>query len=158
MGMIGSYYAMDNDQIHAIAEGTLDLEQLTPEPTATLDIDKSWQIINYLLCGNIIGGEPPLGYIVPMLGENLLDFGDFGAFYLYHKQVVEGYNAVAALTKEDVLARYDFKAMQQDGVYPITEEEDSKELFDYLYTHLNAIQSFYQKAAADGHGVVFYVL
>jgi len=158
MGMIGSYYALDNDQIHALAEGTLDLEQLNPEPTATLDIDKTWQIINYLLCGKIIGGEPPMAYIVPMLGENLLDFGDFGAFYLYHEQVVEGYNAISTFTREDVRARYDFEDLQKEGVYPITEEEDKEELFEYLYTHLQAIQSFYQKAAADGHGIVFYVL
>lgn len=158
MGMIGYYYALEDAQIKQLADGEIVLEQLDPADSDVLNISKSWQSIHYLLCGDIDEGEPPFGYVVPMLDDHILDFGEFGAFYIHHEHVVEGYNALSTLSKNDVFERYDFDAMLQDDIYPIVSDGDKDEFFDYLFTYLKEIKFFYEKAASKGKGIIFYIL
>ncbi|MBP1996540.1 YfbM family protein [Paenibacillus eucommiae] len=158
MGMIGNYIALDDIQIKQIADGEIELEQLDLTANETLDIDKSWQAIHYLLCGDICEGAPPLGYVVPMLDENMVDFAEYGAFYLFCAQVEEAFHAVAKLSERDVVNLYRFEAMLEDGVYPIVSDEDGESFFEYLLANLRAIQSFYEKVAAKKQGVIFYIL
>ncbi|RXZ76591.1 DUF1877 family protein [Paenibacillaceae bacterium] len=157
MGMTGNYIALADAQIKQIADGNLELGELNTEDYASLDIDKSWQAIHYLLTGDICEGAAPFGYVVPMQDDNAVDYGEFGAFYLYREQVAEASAALAQLSKNDVLARYNFDDMVEESIYPVMDDEDKDEFFDYLYVNLQAIQAYYEKAAADGNGVVFYI-
>lgn len=157
MGMSGYYFAIDDKLVHAIATGETALEDLNPDDYPGLDIDKSWEVIHYLLCENIAEGEPPLGYVVPMLTDQSIPFGDFGAFYLRAGQVSEAHQAMAELDEAQLRLRYNFQAMVEEQIYPIVSDEDENELFAYMLQHYNEIRRFYGQTAAEGKGLIFYI-
>ena len=157
MGMIGYYFAIDDKLIQQVSAGEMKLQDLDPSDYSGLDIDKSWEALHYLLCGDIADGGPPLGYVVPMTLEQGIDFGDFAAFYLRAEQVAEALQAIAELDEAQLRMRYDFPAMVEDQVYPIVSDEDEDELFAYLLHHFNAIRHFYSQTAAEGKGLIFYI-
>ncbi|MGG4091417.1 DUF1877 family protein [Paenibacillus lautus] len=74
MGMYGYYFAIDDKLVQQIATGEIALENLKIEDYPGLDIDRSWEAIHYLLCGDIVEGEPPLSYVVPMTTEQAHGF------------------------------------------------------------------------------------
>jgi hypothetical protein len=158
MGMIGCYIALDNEQISQLAEGGELSEELEHDGADQLDIDKAWQGIHYLLCGSIDDGPPPLGYVVPMMDKQGIDYGDFGAFFLHHEQVAAASQALADLTEQKARQLYAFNEMVEAGVYPIVSNEDEGEFFDYIWTYLTEIRQFYQKVAAAGKGLIFYIM
>ncbi|MGE6257537.1 YfbM family protein [Heyndrickxia sporothermodurans] len=160
MGMIGYYTALLEEEIQQLAARTKMLEDLDPYSRESLDIDKSWQALYYMLCGDISDGEPPLGYVVPMDQDKYIEFGDFGAFYLTLRQIQEAYQAIEAMTRNELLEKYNYKMMLEEDIYPLygeAEEGEEEEFFDYLYSYFNDIRKFYSKTIAEGKGIVFYI-
>ncbi|WNS45406.1 YfbM family protein [Paenibacillus sp. MMS20-IR301] len=161
MGMYGYYFAMDDNLVQQIAAGDLALESLTIDDYPGLDIDRSWEAIHYLLCGDISDGAAPLGYIVPMMLDQGIEFGSIGAFYLRAGQVGEALQAMSELNEEQLRLRYDFPAMVEDEVYPLEPEtgaeEDQEEFFAYMLQHYKEIRRFFSQAAAEDKGLIFYI-
>ncbi|GGG53355.1 YfbM family protein [Paenibacillus radicis (ex Gao et al. 2016)] len=157
MGMIGRYFAIDDTLVQQVTEGKAELHNLNPDDYPNLDIDKSWEAIHYLLCKDISDGEPPLGYVVPLLTSQHLEYGAFGAFYLRAGQVAEAHQAIAELDEGQLRLRYDFQAMVKEEIYPFVEDEDEDELFAYVLQNFEEIQRFYSQAAAEGKGIIFYI-
>lgn len=159
MGMIGNYIAVDEAKLEAIIKCEEDILDIDPKDYAVLDIDKSWQAIQYLLCQDIDEGPPPMGYVVPMMVENAIDCDlDFGAFYLTSEQVEEGYDYLNTLDEETVKEMYDFQAMVADEVYPIATDDDEEEFYRYIYSYLMDIKAFYKEATDKGNAVIFYII
>lgn len=160
MSMIGNYLSLPDKELRAILSGgesILDFEERSPENT--LDIDKSWQAILYLLCDDIADGEPPMGYVVPMMEENAIESEqDFMAFYLTAAQVQEANDYLEALTEEEILEKYDFEAMKEDEVYPIWDDDEADAFFEYIHPYLLDLREFYKNAADKNHAVIFYVM
>ena len=137
MGMLGNYIAVGEDELKRIRSGEIDIFDINPEEHRTLDIDKSWQAVHYLLCGDIDDGEPPMGYVVPIRDENFIESGmEFGAFFA---------------------DMFDFGAMLADEVYPIMDESDEDGFFEYLRGYVRKIKEFYKETAERRGAVVFYV-
>ncbi|MBV6715500.1 YfbM family protein [Paenibacillus chitinolyticus] len=161
MGMRGYYFAMDDNLVQQIAAGDIALKSLKIDDYPGLDIDRSWEAIHYLLCGNISDGEPPLGYVVPLTSDKGIDFGSFGAFSLRAEQVAEALQAMSELDEAQLRLRYDFPVMLKEEVYPleagIVSDEDEDEFFAYMLQHFNEIRRFYSQTAAEGKGLIFYI-
>lgn len=159
MGMIGNYIAVDEAKLEAIIKCEEDILDIDPKDCAVLDIDKSWQAIQYLLFRDIDEGPPPMGYVVPMMTDNAIDCElDFGAFYLTSEQVEEAYDYLNGLDEETIKDMYDFQAMVADEVYPIATDDDEDEFYQYIYSYLMDIKEFYKEAADKGKAVIFYVM
>ncbi|MNI40876.1 hypothetical protein D3C73_951130 [compost metagenome] len=63
MGMRGYYFAMDDNLVQQIAAGDIALKSLKIDDYPGLDIDRSWESIHYLLCGDISDGETLLAML-----------------------------------------------------------------------------------------------
>ena len=150
--------AVDYQDLEAILSGEKSI--LSLENELTVDIDKAWQAIGYLVCGSLFDtDDAPMCYVVPMMGENVIESEmDFGAFYLTIEQVQEANDYLLTLDEVAIKARYDFEAMVQDEVYPISEEEDKDEFFQYIYHHFLNLKSFYKLAAQESKAVIFYIM
>ncbi|WP_139997427.1 YfbM family protein [Paenibacillus paridis] len=161
MGMRGYYFAMDDNLVQQIAAGDLALKSLKIDDYPGLDIDRSWEAIHYLLCGDISDGEPPLGYVVPLTSDKGIDFGSFGAFSLRAEQVAEALQAISELDEEQLRLRYNFPAMVKDEVYPLdpdtVSDRDEDELFAYMLQNFIEIRRFYGQTVAKGKGLIFYI-
>ena len=156
MGMYGSYISLEKKELEKLLNGNKDFDDI--ESVEILDIDKSWQAIQYLLGRDICEIEGPLEYIIPMLVENAIDCdSEFGVFYITTEQIKEAYDALFPLTKEDLLEKYNFSEMLEDEVYPIVEDEDEKEFFDYIYSYLLEIKEFYKKTIEKELAILFYI-
>ena len=160
MGMIGNYVAVKGDTLEKIKSGELDFFDIDPEKCPTLDIDKSWQAIHYMLCkGEIAEGDPPMGYVVPMHSDNLLDVEmDFGAFMITCEQVQEAYEAIKNIYEAQFRAKYDIKSLAEDEVYPVVDADtDDETFFEYLFDYFNQIRDFYKQAIENSQEIIFYI-
>ncbi|NQX49642.1 YfbM family protein [Paenibacillus tritici] len=161
MAMRGYYFAMEDTLVEQVAAGNTSLTSLNIDDYPGLDIDRTWEAIHYLLCGDISDGAAPLGYVVPLTSDNGLEFGSFGAFYLRAGQVAEALQAISGLDEAQLRQRYDFPAMVKDEVYPLepgsVTDEDGPAFFAYLLQFFNEIKHFYSRTAAAGKGVIFYI-
>ncbi|MCG7409477.1 YfbM family protein [Paenibacillus sp. ACRRX] len=161
MGMRGYYFAMDDNMVQQITAGDIALKSLKIDDYPGLDIDRSWEAIHYLLCGDIADGEPPLGYVVPLTSDKGIDFGSFGAFSLRAEQVAEALLAMSELDEAQLRLRYDFPAMVKEEVYPLepdtVSDEDEDEFFAYMLQNFNEIRRFYSQTVAEGKGLIFYI-
>ncbi|RXZ77506.1 DUF1877 family protein [Paenibacillaceae bacterium] len=161
MGMRGYYFAIDEQLVQQIAAGDIALKSLKIDDYPGLDIDRSWEAIHYLLCGDIADGEPPFGYVVPLTSDKGIDFGSFGAFSLRAKQVAEALQAMSELDEAQLRLRYDFPTMLKEEVYPlepgIVSDEDDDAFFAYILQYFNEIRRFFSQAAAEGKGIIFYI-
>ncbi|UVI27311.1 YfbM family protein [Paenibacillus spongiae] len=161
MGMRGYYFAVNDNLVQQIAAGDIALKSLKIDDYPGLDIDRSWEAIHFLLCGDISDGEPPLGYVVPLTSDKGIDFGSFGAFSLRAEQVAEALQAMSELDESQLRLRYDFTAMVKDEIYPLehdtVSDEDEDVFFAYMLQHFNEIRRFYSQTAAGGKGLIFYI-
>lgn len=158
MGMLGNYLSVDAPLFTQITTGEVDVFDLDLETSAHLDIDKSWQAIHYLLCDEISEGEPPMGYVVPMLDDNWIDDGsDFGAFYITKEQVKEASEYLAGLDEERLKEKYDYTDMVENEIYPLYSDDDSEDFFEYLIYYINEIKAFFAETSQQGNALIFFI-
>ena len=126
----------------------MDFENANPPVRHTLEIDKAYYLIQYLLCGCVEGGEPPMGYVVPIRDENVLPtpFCDCDMYFLRARQVQEASAFLDTLDIPTLKNRYDFAA-----------NTDADGYFEYLSGYLAEIREFLRQASARGDAVIFYL-
>ena len=129
-----------------------------------LDIDKAWSGILYLLTGKAFASGSPedevdslnrIFFRAQFFDEDM-DVGYGPAHYLTPEQVVGIHHKIASLTEADLKARYDTEAMnEEEELYPSLDWNE--EIFEYLYFHFQALQSFFATAASKGEAIVTYL-
>ena len=161
MAIRGYYFAAEDELVEQIVAGSVKLESLDLKQYPGLDIDRSWEAIHYLLCGDISDGPAPLGLVVPLHSDQGLEFGTYGAFALRAAQVAEALDAISGLDEAKLRQQYDFQTMAEEEVYPLdpdtVSDEDADEFFAYLLQFFTDIRQFYTQTAATGKGVIFYL-
>lgn len=158
MGILGYYMQIEDLLLEQIINGDDDILDVEPVQYQTLDIDKSWQAIHYLLCKNIENGNPPMGYVVPMRAENKLDCElDYGAFYITAQQVKEASDFLNALDDTTLKNMYNFKSMQENEVYPLYKNEEDTGFYEYLYFHVTELRKYFHQTAEKGYAIIFYI-
>lgn len=154
MGMSGRYVVVTDELVNAIQSGEVSVHDCQVD----LDIDKTWQMLQFTLNGNLVDGEPPLGYVVPLAGRQYLgNYSDMDLFLIDKKQVLEAYMALEQLTPEDVQMRFSLDKMLAEGVYPVMEGWDEEELFQEIVQTIDQIQALFQVTVENGNGIIFYV-
>lgn len=161
MGMTGTYIAIENFLLNQIINGEKSILDIDPTQCQSLDVDKAWQAIHYLLCKNIENGKPPMGYVVPLRDENKLDCElEFGAFYINAQQVKETTNFLNSLDDKVLENMYDFKSMQENMVYPFhgnENETDTGFIYEYIYSYLIKLKEFFNQTAEKGYAIILYL-
>ena len=54
-------------------------------------------------------------------------------------------------------AGFSVSDMLDQNIYPVTEEENEDEFFDYVWSYLSDMKDFFDDAAAEGQAVIFYM-
>jgi hypothetical protein len=164
MGMIGCFSAIDAKELDAIQDDPSLMEDfLYPdddlgEPEHSIDVDKAWHGLHYLLSGSASEGEGPLAQAI-LGGESIgEDLGMGPARFLTPRQVGEIAEELGKLTIEDLRARYKPVEMTALQIYPeLIWERDGEEGFDYLAENFEVMATFYRDAAARGDGVILSI-
>ncbi|WP_145333756.1 DUF1877 family protein [Paenibacillus xylanexedens] len=154
MGMSGRYVVVTDELVNSIQSGEVSVHDCQVD----LDIDKTWQMLQFTLNGNLVDGEPPLGYVVPLASQQYLgNYSDMDLFLINNKQVLEAYMALEQLTPEDVRIRFSLDKMLAEGVYPVMEGWDEEEIFQEIVQTIDMIQALFQVTVENGNGIIFYV-
>lgn len=160
MGMTGSYIAVENLLLSQIINSETSILDIDPAEYQSLEIDKSWQAIHYLLCGEIENGKPPMGYVVPVRDDNRLDCElEFEAFYITAQQVKEAAGFLDTLDDDALANLYDFASMQKNSVYPLhgsENETDAASFYEYIASYLVKLRAYFHQTAEKGYGMIFY--
>ena len=127
----------------------------------SMDIDKAWGGILYLLTGKAFASGSPEDevdslnriFFSAQLFDEDMDVGYGPAHYLTPEQVAGINHKIASLTEADLKSHYDPEAMnKEEKLYPSLDWNEK--IFDYLYFHFQALQSFFATAASRGEAIV----
>ncbi|UII27172.1 YfbM family protein [Fulvivirga maritima] len=166
MGMIGNVIRVSQEELNEFLNNPVTLEKKiysdqSFEADWFLDLDKSWDGINYILTGDIIGGlenEPDIlqraFFSFQVISEEQ-DLGYGPAQYLNPTQVKETYSELEIMTNDILKSKVNGSEMNELGIYPeIWTEPESEE---FLIDSFNEFKEFYKKAAENNQAIVTYV-
>lgn len=126
------------------------------------DVDKAWQVIHFLLCGDLWEGQPPLVNVV-LGGKELgdVDLGYGPARFLTPKDLRSVAQALEALPVETLMERFDYQALKQRGVcgHPAEDESSSAEEGerDYVAFHYTALRGYFLEAAQASDAMLLWI-
>ena len=164
MGMIMYLLRISKQELESyIDKPELFLENRVDE-ACSMDIDKAWGGILYLLTGKAfafgsledeVDSLNRIFFSAQFFDEDM-DVGYGPAHYLTPEQVAGINRKIASLTEADLKSHYDPEAMNKEKkLYPSLDWNEK--IFDYLYFHFQALQSFFATAASRGEAIVTYL-
>jgi hypothetical protein len=159
MSMIGNFLSIPQEELDALYRdpeqiGTAIYETYRDK---TIDVDKAWHGIHFLLTGEQYGGEPPLANVVMGLepiGDENIGYGP--AMGTPAQDVKKIAAALDSITEEEFRFKFDPVALKEADIYPEIWDE-GKVALDYLTTYFKKLQEFYKSAAAHGHAVITFI-
>jgi hypothetical protein len=121
------------------------------ETAPILDLDKEWHGTHFLLTKSAGETDDPLSLILGRHEEIGEDLGYGPAFHISNEKLKAFAEAVKSIDGDTLKARFDTKAMIQQGVY-LGEvfDEEGDEALAYLSERIDELIEFAAKAASDG--------
>ncbi len=166
MGMIGNVIRVPEKELNTFLKDSETLENKiyadeSYEAEWFLDLDKSWDGINYILTGEIIGGleNEPNKLQRALFSFQIIDEeqdpGYGPAQYLNPNQVKETYSELEKITDENLKSKINGSEMNEIGIYPeIWTESESHE---FLIDSFNEFKEFYKKASENNEAIITYL-
>lgn len=123
----------------------------------SLDIDKSWHAIHFLLNGEAWEGDQPFFDVVlggMPLGDVEIGYGPVR--FLTPSEVQSVASVLTTITANDLRTRFDLDALAAAEIYPNVWEDETEEL-DYLLPYYERLVRFFQAAAQRGEAMLLYI-
>ena len=117
----------------------------------SLDLDKQWHAVHFLLTGSAGATDNPLSLIIGNFEEIGPDNGYGAAWFVPKGFIAEFDRALSAQSNAEIAARYDAAAMVREEVYiaDVLEEEGDEGL-QFLIEDIERLRTFAHRAAAEG--------
>lgn len=163
MGMVGGFVAVDEDAIKKFRADSGALEEFLnnedEEPANSMDVDKAWHCIHFMLTGQADGGEEPLAWAIGGGEEIGEDCGYGPARILQPSQVKSVAIALSAIDKTAFASRYNPAAMKAADIY-LSDMcvRDGDEALGYIVENYVRMADFYRDAAARGDGAILLLM
>ena len=166
MSKIGNVIRVSQEELNGFLNNSETLENKiyadeSYEAEWFLDLDKSWDGINYILTGEIIGGleNEPNELQRALFSFQIIDEGqDLGygpAQYLNPNQVKETYSELEKITDDVLKSKINGSEMNEIGIYPeIWTESESHE---FLIDSFKEFKEFYKKASENNEAIITYL-
>lgn len=166
MSMIGYYYMVDEKELIEVQEGRLIIEDLifpiydeknVKNQEKYLDIDKAWHAIHFVFAGEVYGIDENDIITSIVLGGVLVNDNDLGVRYITPIEVKEIYNGIKDVSKKYMREMFNVEDMYSEGIYPVREDEDEEEFFEYVWEHFKCLKSFFKKASENNKYILLYI-
>jgi hypothetical protein len=158
MGMIAYYLPLDEALFEGLLTGKIDAAEYLGERSLAedefFDVDKAWQGIHFLVCGDPWEGSGPLFDLI--LGGTELAATDSGcgpARILSPERVKDCARAVESLDFESFRSHYDWKAFLEKEIYPRFDHDE----FDYFAYYFSLLRDFFKTTAESGSGLLLLI-
>jgi Domain of unknown function (DUF1877) len=123
------------------------------------DLDKSWHVVHYLLCGDAGRGEGPLA----LIGDDRHPLADIdlglGKPNIISAEMVRAFaDAASAMSEDDFLARYVPASMPLNDLYmgDVIERGDVDDIKEYAVENFRTLRNFVQKASDNCEAIITY--
>jgi hypothetical protein len=161
MSMIGNFLQLSSEELAALIADPSGVQSfIYPEGEEcenSIDIDKAWHGIHYLLAGDAWGGEPPLANVVLGGTEIGEDFGYGPARYLTADEVRAVANALKDITAELLRSRYVASELSKNEIYPEIWDDPDDDAVGYLASYYQTLRDYYIDAAAKKSAMLKYL-
>jgi Domain of unknown function (DUF1877) len=164
MSMIGYLLRISSNELKKyqensdLLESRIDVSLENDDPNM-IDIDKSWDGINFLLTGNIVGdSDHPLEKVLfsmQYIDENQ-DLGYGPANFLYPDQVKELNDTISKISVNELSTKYDSKKMTELELYPTGLWQDNG-VVNYLTDNFKTVQEFYALAVKENQAIITFL-
>jgi hypothetical protein len=141
MSMIGCFLQITQDQLNDLI---------------TIDVDKAWHGIHYLLSSSVWEGEGPLADVVLRGTEIGGDVGYGPARYLTPQQVQAVAEALADLPTDYLERRYNREELARAEIYPEIWDEGEGAL-EYLQHWYESLRKYYLDAASKRNAMLKFI-
>lgn len=123
----------------------------------SLDLDKAWHGLHFLLTGSAWEGEPPLNFLVAggtPIGDLEVGYGPARA--LTSTEVATAHQALQALSDDTLRARFDPDALMRADIYPgiWDRKREDDDVLGYLMENLAELRSFLAQATEAHMGAI----
>jgi hypothetical protein len=125
MSLIGHVYLLTDEKIQALLAEPARVYEVVDaaynEPgQGFVDLDKAWHCLHFLLTGSAQGGSTPQSFLLqggtPVGEEELGGFGPARVFRPLEAAAIA--DALAPITDQQLLSRFDLKKLEKLDVYP----------------------------------------
>ena len=161
MSMIGNFLRLSSDELAALVADPSSTEAFIypndEEHEDSIDVDKAWHGIHYLLTGDSWGGEPPLANAVLGGTEIGDDFGYGPARYLTADEVHAVAEALKDIAADAFRLRYVPSDLSKNEIYPEIWDDPDDDAVGYLTTWYETLRDYYIDAAARGQAMLKYL-
>ena len=169
MEMIGNLIRISKEQLDTFKANSNELEKLvlSTECHASecyIDIDKSWEAVHFILCGESLfipqystSNSSELTRVIfnPQLIDEEQDLGYGPAAYNTPNQVGSIAKKLNTLNLADLESRFDGNALNNAEIYPeIWNKSESKK---YAFDNLKAVIKFFNEATKNNEAVISYI-
>jgi hypothetical protein len=121
---------------------------------SSVHLEKSWHGLHYLLTGSATAESGPLAFLLAG-GDEIGEDDGYGPPRLFDPNAVRAIDAALATVTNDALwSRFDAGAMESEGVYPGTWDEDEADLREEYTTYFGELKGLIGRARNGGMGVV----
>lgn len=158
MSMMACVVMAQDGQLEQLLEDPDGIDDFLDEEPTTLELEKAWHGLHWLLTGSADGGDPPLCFLL-MGGEPVgdVDMGYGPARALSSELVARWSAALSAIAPDELAERFDAQAMVDAEIYPgnwLNEEVDELE---YLMQAFESLREFVSKASEKRSGLLVYL-
>lgn len=153
-GMVMAFYAIPADEAIGLTGAKIQALLEHNDPRRTLDIDKAWHGIHFLLVGQ---GEQTkdIRSLAIFGGKEIGDDVGYGPARLLTVNEVKAIaRALKSETTEKLRPRYDPKKMEALKIYPEIWVRDGTEALTFLLENYAALAAFYEKASASNQAIL----
>lgn len=157
MGIIANYTSVTADELKKLQNMEVDTWDFLNNNENHIDIEKSWDVLKYILTGSSGFTGDALDNIVPMSFENVVNDEDMGmgpAVYIDPQTVKEMSEEMEKVTEEIFKSRIDVDKMSKEG---ILSSWDFESIFEYAYSYFEILKEFFKKFAKNDNYIVTWL-
>jgi hypothetical protein len=118
------------------------------------DMEKSWHGVHYLLTGTAWEGEPPLNFLLAGGREVDIEVGQAPARTHTGAETRAIATALAAVSDDELRARYDPAEMMRLEIYPEIWDRGSEQDRDVLFDSIASLRRLLDIVVARGYGLM----
>lgn len=157
MGIIANYTSVTADELKKLQNMEVDTWDFLNNNENHIDIEKSWDILKYILTGSSGITGDVLDNIVPMSFENIVNDEDMGmgsAVYLDTQTVKEMSKEMEKISKEDFISKIDIEKIHANDILKGWSFED---IFNYSYSYFEILKDYFKKSAEESKYIVVWL-
>ena len=155
MGIIANYKSVTLTELQQLQNGDIDTFEFLNKDY--IDIEKSWDILKYILTGSSGATGNVLDNIIPIDFENILNDEDMGmgpAVYLDTQTVKEMSKEMEKISKEDFISKIYIEKIHANNILKGWPFED---ILSYSYSYFEILKDYFKKSAEEDKYIVMWL-